>query len=1142
MHIDRMYKKEYTVTEYTRGKLPPRRPMSLRQAGVLLHIASLSTPYAIGTFGKSAYRWIDFLAQARMQIWQVLPLVPTGESNSPYSSDCASALNPYFIDPDMLAEQGLLQPKECKRLQVAHASRIDYSLVAQLHLPALRLAFSRFDRKSPDFAAYVASGKSLEFARFRAAKQRYDGAPWCDWEADLRDRTPAALAKLDAECADEIAFWQWTQYEAAREWNAVHAYARQKGIAIMGDMPMYVSYDSVEVWSKRTLFDLDPVTGRSVCVAGVPPDYFSPDGQLWGNPLYAWETNTQACMDWWRERIDDAMQEYDCLRIDHFRAFDRYYAVPADATDAKNGIWKTGKGRELFCSTPVHADLIAEDLGIIDDSVRELIARTGFPGMRVMQFGMDGNPDNDHKPTRFCPNVVAYTGTHDNNTLYGFLQELDEDGMQTFVTDLRLQCALHGVPLTDETPAGLHEACIRLLYASLADRIMLPLQDMLMQDAEARMNTPGTVGPQNWSYRMPEELDLALAAHYAQLAQTYRRTGETVDLSDDGHAVVRYTRFGTLFRLWSPTGDDMRLRLYRDDKAAMPMCDLGMHRDGEFYTTWVGGDLHGVYYTYVCRGRESVDPCAIACGTNGQRAMVVDLRRTDPDGWVDDRNPSCMHPVIWEVHVRDMSVDPTLACSDKGKYTAFRTGIRTPNGYTASIDYLRELGVTHVQLLPVADFCTVDETNPTQRNWGYDPWLMRAPEGSYASDPSDGAARIRELKQLIANLHAAGIGVILDVVYNHTYYSERSNLEILAPDCYYRKKDGRFLNASGCGNEIATERDGVRAWILDSIRYWAQEYHVDGFRFDLMACIDVDTLHAIRAELDEIEQRENRRILTYGEPWSALPVAPWVEPSDMHHTTRLGDRIGVFNGIFRDAMRGNNHPSRGYIQGNKFCVPTVIAGVEGFCGHVPEHYLHSRCVSPAQQIVYLSAHDDYSLYDQLAITMPHDDDGARLTANKLGAFLLFSSLGIPFLQAGEEFARTKHKDKNSYRSPDSINALDWTRRETYDDLVQFYRGLIDIRKHNPVFADLTTAREQFEWLAHDGEYGVLVYRIGKFLYAVNPTLQPVTLDLSGYGKLRLLADWDRADYGRQEFVSGNVCLWQRNLLCLEITGEPAETE
>lgn len=1108
--------------------------METRQAGVLLPVFSLPSPYGIGSLGKAAYDWIDWLVAARMRIWQMLPLVPTGDGNSPYSSVCASAFSPYLIDLDTLVERGLLDADDLRALRCGDdPTRVDYARVRETHDPMLRKAFDKFDRTQADFVAFAQQENYLNFAYYQTIKQLHAQAAWTHWDASLRNRTPDALHTLRAACGDEIDYWLWTQYECLRQWNALRDYARDRGILLMGDMPMYVAHDSVEVWTRPELFDLDPVTLQPRRVAGVPPDYFCADGQLWGNPLYAWQTRREDCLQWWNERIAHAMALFDIVRIDHFRAFDRYYSVDAKADTAREGEWLDGARIDLF-RDKTHLDIVAEDLGTIDDGVRELIAATGYPGMRVLEFGMDGNRANDHKPCNYPPRSVAYTGTHDNMPLAGFLLDLTEAERETFARELRLQCRLHNVPYDDTDDRAICDSCIRTLYASLARRVILPVQDILGGGKETRVNLPGTVSDANWSYRMRDgEASAELARKYAELARQYERCDDAAPVFDDAPG-ARHTKYGTRFRIWSPTGRDMRLRLYRDGERANAFLDVPMRRDGEFYETYVGGDLHGVYYTFVNNGRESVDPCALAVGVNGLRGMIVDLRRTDPDGWQDDRCPRITHPIVWEVHVRDFSIDPSLACPQAGKYGGFARGARTAGGYSALVDYLVELGVTYVQLLPVSDYCTVDEHTCSTRNWGYDPWLYSAPEGSYSADPTDGASRIRELKQLIATLHAAGIGVILDVVYNHTYYSDKSNLEILAPDCYYRKMHGRYLNASGCGTEIASERDQVRAMIVRSVCHWAKEYHADGFRFDLMGCLDTDTMRAIRSALDAIERDEHRTILTYGEPWTALPTAPWIEPCNLHHIDRLDPTVGVFNCTFRDGLRGSNAPTRGYIQGDKTCLAAVISGIEGGTR------LHGArdgqmCVTtPSQQIGYMSAHDDYTLYDQLRITMPYDDENALLTANKLGAFVLMSSLCVPFMQAGEEFARTKQYQKNTYCAPDDVNQLDWSRRERYDELVQFYRGLIDIRKHNAALADLQSAQQSFEWIAHEAEYGVLVYKIGKMIYCVNPTLQPAYIDLSAYGRLRVLADWTRADYARKEYTQGVVTVWQRNMLCLEL--------
>lgn len=1125
--------------------------MNQRKSGVLLHITSLPSPHGIGTLGQAAYDFVDFLSRADLRIWQILPLVPTGWGNSPYSSICAGAFNPYLIDLDLLVKQGFLRPEDIAAHSFGSDPRkVDFDAVAAAVLPLLRKAFLTFSQRGwdTDFQRFLRIGKYRDFALFATIKEHSDYACWIDWEDSLRSRDPDALRNVETERSQDVAFWQWTQYVFLQQWRDLRAYAAARGIRIMGDMPLYVSYDSAEVWAHKEMFLLDE-THKPTLVAGVPPDYFSEDGQLWGNPLYDWNRMREDGYQWWNRRIGDAFELFDILRIDHFRGLDRYYAVPADALNARKGEWLDGPKFELFCGK-THLDIVAEDLGTIDEGVRDLIRQTGFAGMRVMEFGLDGNCANDHKPSCYDPRKVAYTGTHDNMPLMGFLREADEKELATLTDDLAAECRFAGIDAPDcENLDAVADTMIELLYASAADRIVIPMQDLLKSGKESRMNLPGTVSADNWAYRIvPQDLRDDLARTCAELARKYLRSPDSPNypaLCAKPRTGAEYTRFVTRFGVWSPTAHTIDLCVYAKGEGDALLKILPMSKDeADLWTAHVGGNLDGFFYTFRAdHGAEVPDPCAKACGINSLRSMVVDLRRTDPRGWKNDRYRGNPFPIVWETHVRDFSIDPELPVPTdlKGKYGGFMRGIRTKQGHDALVDYLIRLGITYVQLQPVNDFCSVDETDRGARNWGYDPHLYNVPEGSYSCDPYDGATRIRELKELILTLHKAGIGVILDVVYNHTYYSEKSVFEQLAPDCYYRKNNKRFLNASGCGNEIASEHPRVRDFILDSVLYWAEEYHVDGFRFDLMGCLDVDTVNTIRARLDELGERNGKTYLTYGEPWTALPVAPWVKPANSNHLHDLDERVGVFNNAFRDGLRGSNAPTRGYIQGDKHSVPAVIAGIEGGCRIVDRHALFLHLKSPCQQISYMSAHDDYSLYDQLCMTMPFDGDDVKLTSIKLGAFILFSSLGTPFLLAGEEWARTKKLDKNAYRSGDDVNLLDWTRRGQYDELVRFYRGLISIRKHNPVFADQKHAHEHFEWLPHHNEYGVLAYRIGKIIYCVNPTLAPAEIDLSRFGKLRVLADWNRADYLRDDsFVQGTATVWQRNMLALEICGDPDE--
>ena len=521
---------------------------------------------------------------------------------------------------------------------------------------------------------------------------------------------------------------------------------------------------------------------------------------------------------------------------------------------------------------------------------------------------------------------------------------------------------------------------------------------------------------------------------------------------------------GTLFRLWAPTAEDAVLHLYEQDEGGRPFATHWMEQGPRgLWTLRLPENLHGVYYEYELtaegESRRTGDPYAKACGANGKRSMAVELSRTDPEGWKQDKPPvPRADDIIWELHVKDFSWDPAggFPAEVRGKYAALGLTGTTLHGngtHPTGLDYLKTLGVTHIQLLPVFDYCTVDETGPAdQYNWGYDPMNYNVPEGSYASDPHRGEVRIRELKQAVMALHKNGFRVVMDVVYNHTYKPD-APLGRAVPGYYYRQEeDGRLSDGSGCGNDLATERSMCAKYILDSVLYWAEEYHMDGFRFDLMGLLDVPLMERIRAALDEKYGKGEK--LLYGEPWSAWGTAcrEGTVLCRKEQMLRLSPGIGAFCDDTRDAVKGNlmYEGSTGFVSGGHLSAVTLKNCVSAWAGSV------FRC--PEQTITYLSCHDDWTLWDKLVCSL----DPARdfyavkpevLRANRLAAAICLMCQGRPFLQAGEEFGRTKGGVKNSYNAHPNVNRLDWQRAWEQKALVDYYRGLMALRMLLPGVRD-----------------------------------------------------------------------------------------
>ena len=554
-----------------------------------------------------------------------------------------------------------------------------------------------------------------------------------------------------------------------------------------------------------------------------------------------------------------------------------------------------------------------------------------------------------------------------------------------------------------------------------------------------------------------------------------------------------YTKEATTFKVWAPTAQKVQVLIYAsgsdEEENSKYLSATEMTYDDKcgVWSATVEGDLLGKYYTYYVyngkKGKETVDLYAKAAGVNGNRGMIVDLKSTDPKGWENDRHVSVdsqSEAIVWEVNVKDFSSDPASGVSEKnrGKYLAFTEKGTTVNGGgtgTTGLDYLKELGVNYVQLLPIFDFGSVDESSKEdQFNWGYDPKNYNVPEGSYSSNPYDGSVRINEVKQMIQSIHDSGMGVVMDVVYNHTYEGAKSWFNMTVPDYYYRfTESGTWSNGSGCGNDTASEHLMYRKYMVDSVVYWASEYHIDGFRFDLMGLHDVETMKQIREALDKLEGGE--KILMYGEGWN-LPTSaePGTVMATQQNVTKMSERIGAFNDGFRDGVKGSNFNAAegGYIQGGQGQA-AVKSGIKAEVGN--------WAALPTQTVTYNSCHDNYTLWDKLVATSGNANDydlrnESLVSMNKLAAALSLTSQGINFFQAGEEFARTKHGDENSYASSSKVNRLDWERRNEYSDLVQYYSGLIEIRKHFAPFTDPTdTTAKSINFL--DTDKGVIAYTI-----------------------------------------------------------------
>lgn len=521
---------------------------------------------------------------------------------------------------------------------------------------------------------------------------------------------------------------------------------------------------------------------------------------------------------------------------------------------------------------------------------------------------------------------------------------------------------------------------------------------------------------------------------------------------------VTCTEKGTSFLLWSPLAEQVTLFLYKDGEGASCFRIIPMEKKEKGVWSYCTEEyLHGVYYDYelTIEGEQitSADPYAKACGVNGLRSMAVDLEKTNPKGWEKDIRPArTPENVIYELHVKEFSWDPAGGFSreNRGKYSAFTQDHTTLNGdgiHPTGIDYLKELGVTHVQLMPVYDYGSVDETREEEFNWGYDPVNYNIPEGAYASDPCHGEVRIREFKEMIQALHKNGFRVIMDVVYNHMYSLDNS-LNRTVPWYYFRTDEkGQISDGSACGNDVASEREMCSKFILESVLYWAEEYHIDGFRFDLMGLLDVELMNRIRRELDGAWGQGE--LLVYGEPWSAAETAmegPAV-PALKKNLPLLDKNLGIFCDDTRDAIKGHVFEAEipGFVNGAEGMEDKILNSVSAWCG------TEGGPKAPSQILTYVSAHDNWTLWDKLAKTI--SDETKCLRVNRMAAALYMTCQGNLFFLSGEEFARTKDGHENTYNASVELNRLDWNRAYEQEELRTYYQGLIALRSRLPGLCD-----------------------------------------------------------------------------------------
>lgn len=500
----------------------------MRTSGVLMPISSIPSPYGIGTMGKQARKFVDFLVKGGQKYWQILPICPTSYGDSPYQSFSSFAGNPYFIDLEYLCKDKLLTKKECESFQWgSNPKYVDYGIMYESRYALLRKVYARFTKKEPqDFEKFCENEKQWldDYALFMALKDANGGQAWSNWDKSLRLREKKAMEEATEKYSEEIRFYKMLQYLFYQQWNALKAYANEAGIEIIGDVPIYVAGDSADVWANPDQFYLDENL-EPIEVAGCPPDAFSDDGQLWGNPLFRWDVMKKDGYTWWTRRIKAMSELYDIIRIDHFRGFDSFYAIPAKDDTAKNGQWKQGPGMDLFCELEKKLGklpIIVEDLGFLTPSVHKLLKDSGYPGMKVIQFAFDSREESDYLPHTYTNHCVVYTGTHDNDTVMGWMKTAPKASVKY---------AKEYLNLTKEE--GYNWGMMRAAWSSVADMAIVPMQDILGLGSEARINTPSTLG-NNWKWRAtPEQIDAKVAKKLYHYMQMYGRVNKDIKTKKD---------------------------------------------------------------------------------------------------------------------------------------------------------------------------------------------------------------------------------------------------------------------------------------------------------------------------------------------------------------------------------------------------------------------------------------------------------------------------------------------------------------------------------------------------------------------------------------------------------------------------------
>jgi isoamylase len=1086
-----------------------------RASGVLVHITSLPSPYGIGDVGPAAFALVDRLQAAGQRWWQALPLGPTGYGNSPYQCLSSFAGNGLIISPDSLVDEGLLRKSDCDEGRSFRQSAVDYDVVIPFKHKLLEKAWTTF-RAAPrpalslDYDQFCIEQAHWldDYALFRALKIRHGGASYLEWPEELIRREPAALAEARRNLTELIEKVRFAQFLLFRQGKRLREHALAKGVHLIGDLPFFVSPDSSDVWANPELFLLDE-QHRPRFVAGVPPDYFSAQGQLWGNPVYNWEALRQTGYRWCIDRLRALLTHVDVVRLDHFRGFAAAWHVPAGAQTAQSGQWVPGPDADFFSA--VQRELgtlpfIAEDLGLITPDVYALRDQLQLPGMRILQFAFDGKADNPYLPHNYVPNTVVYTGTHDNDTTRAWFEGLPEDQRRNMWNYL-------------QRPAGKSDEVawelVRLAWSSAAGLAIAPLQDLLNLGAEARM--PGSVEG-NWSWRCTDEmLSDSLVVRLRDLNRSSHRSSSTMEETNrmrigiaGDHDGFLQSKIGVMdttissgrsyplgatvspggvsFSVFAKGNTAVQLLLFDHADDAYPSRTIALdsvaNRSGHYWHVFVPGIENGQIYGYRVDGsfapeqglrfdpqKVLLDPYGraiarppnysrVAAATSGDncatamKSVVADVSPYDWEGDEPLRRPFSS-TVIYEMHVAGFTKHPSsgLDPAKRGTYA----------GLIGKIPYLQDLGVTAVELQPVFQFDEQDAPAGLTNYWGYSPVSFFTPHSGYSSR-GDPLAVLDEFRDMVRALHRAGIEVILDVVYNHTAEGDNAGPTLcfkgFANQCYYilDRGTGTYANFTGTGNTLNANEPFVRRLIRDSLHYWVDVMHVDGFRFDLASILSRDESGRplenppILWDIDSDPALADTKLIA--EAWDAAGL--------YQVGSFIGDSWKEWNGRFRDDVRSFMKSDNGTVKR----IPYRLFGSPDIYGPAQRE--------PEQSINFVACHDGFTLNDLVSYIAKHNEangennrDGAganlswncgvegpsddpaiealrnRMVKNFLVATLL--SVGTPMLLMGDEVRRTQRGNNNGYCQDNEISWFDWSLLEKHPDIHRFVKTLIEIR-------------------------------------------------------------------------------------------------